>query len=362
MNIKLRIRIIQLAVLFLTGLLYRLLFIKAFPQPFVFDQVQYQEYADSIKTYGLYAHSFRLYGYPLFLFLIEKFLGRGIFLGLYTWQIVQVLLDTITGLLVLGAARLLFKKLSIAVFSYVFYLINPFTSGYTGVMLPEVWAAFLFGLLYYLGIKFMLFGPTISAIFIGILLGFIPQVRPAYFLFSFTTLLLISIYIYKQFSKNISRICLVLLAISFIIPNIYTVWGNYRWFNQFSLMDVDNLSIENLYVSLFIERSIKIPSSIYEYPKEVQWAYSEYSYRKDTLAKRKATQDLFIQASIEEIKNNPLKFLIWRVEKMWYVWEKHYIFPYFNPQSPLLLAATYWGNLIMLSLFAVGYFIWAKRV
>ena len=47
---------------------------------------------------------------------------------------------------------------------------------------------------------------------------------------------------------------------------------------------------------------------------------------------------------------------------MWYVWEKHYIFPYFNPQSPLLLAATYWGNLIMLSLFAVGYFIWAKRV
>ena len=353
-------RFLIIILLFLTGLLYRLLLIKIFPQPFAFDQLQYRDYANLMKVYGLYAHSFRIYGYPLFILVIDKISNNGLFLGFNNFQLAQAVLDTISALLVFGTAGALFRSYTKALISYILYLFNPFTSGFTGVMLPEVLAAFLFSSLYFLSITFLKSRSLILVFFTGIILGFIPQVRPVYYFFSIFMFFLMLFYVLKRFVKDFRWILLFFLSIGFCIPFIYTVWGNYQWYSEISLMDVDRLSIENFYISMFVKRSKKIPVSMDDYPKEVRWAYNEYSYRKDTPEKRKTTRDLFFRLALEEIKNNPVKFIIWRIEKMWYIWEKHMIFPYNNGQTPILSIISYWGNVIYLFLAAMGFIFWSK--
>ena len=355
-----RLKYSLLIFLFVLGLVFRFLLIKTFPQPMAGDQGQYQEYTDSINSYGIYAHTFRLYGYPIFIFFIEKILGKGTFFGLHTWQAVQAFMDTLTAFLAFGSASLLFNKFKISAVSLLLYLFNPFTAAYAGLMLPEVLAAFLFGLFIYLCLVFILRKrQVLSIIPIGLILGYIPQVKPVFFYFSFSIFILFVIYIYKGFLINKLQF-LLLLTLSFCIPFIYTVWGNYRWYNEISLTDVDKLSIENFYISLFIKKTPTIPLSFWEYPKEVQWAYAEYSYKKDTHEKRKKTQKLFIGAAIDEIKKDPLKFIKWRIAKMWYVWEKHSIFPYSTPGNKLTTAVIYWGNLLLLYCFVLGFVNWAK--
>ena len=136
---NLRSKVLFLLILF-SGLIYRFYFIKLTHQSLAFDEVQYKDYADSIKTFGLYAHSFRLYGYPVFIFIIENIFGKLKILGLAPWQFVQFILDIVNTVLIFSTARVLFKNLTAAFITFVVYLFNPFTTAYTGVMLPEILA------------------------------------------------------------------------------------------------------------------------------------------------------------------------------------------------------------------------------
>ena len=319
-----------------------------------FDEVQYKDYADSIKTFGLYAHSFRLYGYPVFIFIIENIFGKLKILGLAPWQFVQFILDIVNTVLIFSTARVLFKNLTAAFITFVVYLFNPFTTAYTGVMLPEILAISIFSLIYFTGTHVNFIGQKATKV----LLGFLTQVRPAYFYYSLAMLTILGFYVFNKFPKK-RIVYLALMVFAFFVPFLYTIFGNYRWFNEFALTDVDRLNIQNFYISMFIRDSPKIRMSFDEYPKEARWAYAEYSYNKKSYKDRKETRDLFFKLAIDEAVRDPIKFFVWRIEKIWFVMQKHSIFPYQIPDSRTE-AAIYWGNLTLLASSLVGFIAFLK--
>lgn len=350
---------------FCLGFIYRLWLINLFPQPFVFDQTQYEEYAREMLKHGLYAHPFRIYGYPLFIALIYQFTGIVTTISKLPWQLFQVILDTLTAVLVYIVARRIFKIRKIADFAYVLYLFNPFTASFPGVLLPEVLTIFLMTLLFTF-LSFSLKKITfLKLVILGIILGYLPQVRPFYLFYSLIVVfILVVIWFKKLLPIRYKIVGMVLLLLCYSLPFTYNVFGNLRYFGEFALMDVDNLFIENFYISLFLERSPDIKMSIWDYPPEVRWAFESYSYYTDPKDKvvRQAKKMLFLKMTMQEISKDPYKFLSWRVKKLWYAWEKHTLYLYLNPKSQLLASFIYWSNVAILLFAVVGLISYGKKV
>lgn len=351
-------------ILFCLGFLYRLWLIKLFPQNLIFDQVQYDEYAREMIRNGLYAHSFRIYGYPLFVALIYLYTGIESTVSKLPWQLVQVFLDVSTAVLIMIIAKKILGKTNIANLVYVLYLFNPFTATFTGVLLPEILTIFLVALLFFL-FSFSFKKITIlKLIVVGIILGYLPQVRPFYFFYS---LLIFFILIFILFKKLITVrnniLGIIVLLVFYSLPFTYNIAGNQKYFGEFALMDVDNLFIENIYIGLFLESSPDVKMSIWEYPPEVRWAFERYSYSTDPKDKsaRQAKKMTFINAILKEISKDPYKFLNWRVKKLWYAWEKHTLYPYVGPENRYLLSSVYWSNVILLLFAFIGFISYGKK-
>lgn len=161
------------------GILFRLLFIYLYPQPFGFDQYEYYHYALQILTHGIFAEVARLYGYSLILAIIFKFFT---FYSLLPVFIFQAILDTTTAILIYKWAKLLFTQKSIPWIAFVLYLLNPYTSAYVGVVLSEVTGIFFVTLTMYLFTLFLLKkSPAVWLLFCFIA-GFSTQIRPVFLL------------------------------------------------------------------------------------------------------------------------------------------------------------------------------------
>ena len=198
---------------------------------------------------------------------------------------------------------------------------------------------------------------------LSFLLGFYPQIKPGFVGF---VLVIFAVCFYQllrmRFEIKTKILVGFLYLFLFILPFLYNLTGNQRYLQTFSLLSADNVFVRELYISLFVNKTLP---NIYEtqnlYPPPVWTVYAEYSIPRDGAGK-KAMAEKYLRLSIEEIKKDPLKFLKWRIEKMWYVWEKHHLFPYyFDPQARLTNFLVYGGNLLLLGLFAAGLTVWIKK-
>jgi len=352
-------------ILFGLGLIYRLWLIYLSPQALILDQVQYHDYAMGMLKTGLYAHSFRIYGYPLFIALIYKFTGIISTISNLPWQLIQVVLDTSTALLVYFTATRLFDRRSIANIAYIICLFNPFTAPFAGVLLPKVLIIFLIALFFFLLSFFQQKIGFLQLIIFGLLLGFSTQVRPFYLYFSLIAVFIFAVVCFKKLVNMKNKVlALIVLLIFYFLPFSYNVLGNLKYFGEFALMDVDNLFIENFYIGLFLESSPDIKLSIWDYPPEVRWTFETYSYATDPKDKagREARKRMFMDLAFREIAKDPYKFLSWRIKKLWYAWEKHTLYPYYNPKNNILSGFVYWSNIALLAGAFVGIISFFKKI
>ena len=128
------------------AIVFRFWFITLSPQPFIFDQYEYYKFALQILNRGLFADSARLYGYPLFQAILYKIFTP------YSIQpviVFQVILDSLTALAIYYWTKLLFRQTNIPWIAFFFYIFNPYTSAYVGVILSEVVGIFFTTLLLY---------------------------------------------------------------------------------------------------------------------------------------------------------------------------------------------------------------------
>lgn len=337
---------VWVGLLMLLGFAYRIILNLLVPQPFVFDQDQYYGFVLGILKSGLHADAYRLYGYPLIVAPIIALFGVG---SPIPWTIFQSGIDVLTGLLVYGIACRLTGDIRIQMGVFVLYLLNPYTSGYAGSLLSEVVTIFLVTLIALLIIHVWEKKNRWVPLLLSFLLGYLPQVRPV---FLYLTIIYIGVLVYQFRTQNrLIFLCLVL----YITPFTYTIFANSVYFGEASPVSVDRVFPRELYTSQFIGRGLAFTDTQFGvWPAEALRAWSEYSTPGTSLG-RKAMAQKYMDLSLTRIRHDPWKFIHMRLEKMWYVWEKHFIFPFvMGPSNWFTKALTYWMNILLLLFAAAG--------
>lgn len=338
--------------LLVMGVIFRVWLISLVPQPVIFDASEYSILAERILYYPFYTDSFRSYGYPLIISFIYSVFGPS---NYWAWKIMQSVMDVSVALMVFLMAGVLFRKNKpAAIITLVIYIFNPYTSSYAGLLLTESATIFFITLSFFLLLKFLEKKNIYYLLALGFVLGFLPQVRPGYIFFSFLLLIFISVYVFGSLLKTMEgKAALVLSLFLFCLPFVYNFIGNYRYRQQITPFLADNMFVQNLYGSLYVERYLPLfRAKVRGDPPEVRQMYAEYS-SKTIAPQRKAVADKYMKQSIAKIESDPKEFVLSRFRKMWYIWEKHALFLYINePQK--YENYVYWGNIMLLVLFVIG--------
>ncbi|OGG03868.1 hypothetical protein A2W14_04995 [Candidatus Gottesmanbacteria bacterium RBG_16_37_8] len=341
--------------LFFAGIIFRLWFITLYPQPqLIADQYVYNWYADGILKYGIFAVSDRLYGYPLILAVIKIFFGNN-YLAVHLFQ---AILDTLTAFMIYFMGSQLFKSKIPSYLALITYLFNPFTSAYVGMLSTEITAIFLTLLIYILFQQVLLKGKIFVILLVSLLLGFLPQLRPSFVLFPVIFILVLFFLLREKI--RISQLLLVFtIPILFILPFIYTAIGNIKYFNQFSFLTVDKLIAREFYFSMLVG---KYPhhTPLEMLPKKMQEIYYEFTPIPRNKDERKAMADKYINLGLIELKNDLSGQIIRHFKKMYYVWEKNYLFYYTGLIKPIS-RIVYIGNSILLFLGIYGFIYYWRR-
>ncbi len=331
---------------FIVGIAFRLFIVFLVPQPFVYDQIQYRDFARHIIEKGIYADTYRLYGFPLimvpFVYLTDVSTNK------LPWIIFQVILDTTTAILVFSIARKIFSNRKIAATSHFLYLFNPFTSAYVGVFLSEIVSIFLLTLVLLLILLWFEKKTFSKSILLAFLLGFLPQIRPVFLYFDIFIMILILFSFIRKYSPLSYFKHFILLIFLFITPFFYTLFANKIYFDELTPFSVDNVLVREIYTSLFIERSL--PTGIlpyYAWPPEVLRTWGTFSSWDKN--ERYWITSLYKKSIFEIISDNPSEFILSRIRKMWYVWEKHYLYTYIpGSTNRVVNGLMYGGNVILL--------------
>lgn len=341
--------------LFFLGFIFRLWLINSVPQPLIYDQLEYLGFAKSILKEGIFLFTSRLYGYPIIIVPFLSFFGQSVKEAM---QIFQALLDTGSGLLIFLIAGKLWPGSPVKWISYFLYLFNPFTSAYTGVLLTEVTAIFLLALVFYLYIVFWETKQVRYLIPLAFLLGFLPQVRPSFTIFTGLFLLILIFDFLRSAAGRHKLFNVFLILLFYILPFCYNVIGNWRQYRAFSPMLVDDAFVKELYISLYVDKALPkgIGGADWKIPPPVQKIWDEFSLPTDAAA-RKAMADKYRSLSLTKIKEDPGQFMKTRVIKMFTVWDKGYLFPYDNIPSKALVSAVFLMNITLLSLTVYGLLI-----
>jgi hypothetical protein len=334
----------------IVGVVFRFWLISISPQPFAFDQYEYYKFALQILDRGIFADSARLYGYPLLLAVIYKLFGV---VNIQAVFVFQAIVDSLTALLIYQWAKLLFRQKSVPWIALVLYIFNPYTSAYVGVVLSEVTGIFFTTLLLYLFTLFWLKKKLVVFLFFSFVAGFFPQIRPAFLCFS-GGLFVMGLYSYWKKRGVIIGILL------FILPFLYVLWGNVVYFNEWKFTNVDHILPRELFISIKVPN--RLPDAIRtgkeKYPKEVSYLYAEYSAVPKNQQERAAMGTKYLTQAIEIIKKDPWLFIRQRLGKMFFVWEKHFLFYYRESTNSLRDILVYWSNILLLISGIAGLIRW----
>lgn len=345
----------------IAGVLFRLWLTNLVPQPFMFDQTEYERFAMGILKKGLYVETARLYGYPLILAFIYRILASsqaGLALTIF-----QASLDSLVAILIFLMGKKLFNRELPALIGSVAYLFNPFTSSYVSLFLTEVVATFLVAFIFFLTLLFIEKKQYVHLLLLSIVLGFLPQVRPPLILFSMVAAASL-VFLAKKIIPAHQRIKIVVtFLILFFLPFVYNIVGNLKYFGQFSPTTVDNLLAREFYISLYVAgRSLFNATDPSVFPPQVQQLYNEYSTYPKNKQERHLMAQKYLNLSLQKVGKNPLNFILSRLSKFWYVWEKHFIFYYVQPENKLVEFFTYWLNNTILAAGSVGFIVWFRQV
>jgi hypothetical protein len=299
--------------IFLIGLFFRLWFIGIMPQPFIYDQGEYEMYAAkmSLQPFMLSSASYRSYAYPMAMALVYKITGFGhreIIFGL------QAGLDSLVGVLIYFIIRRFLNLSHAAIIGGITYAFNSFTLGYIGVILSEIQTVFLITMTLILLLLFRKKPTILTGLFLGLTIGLTVATRNALLVWAAIPLGLALIY---RIQSNYPKAFLAVIA-GIIMTLIYPLYVNYRDYHEISPTTVDNLFVMNFYIGSVIKDqplwSPPIQSVYAEY-------YSEFHPERNSAYRRMITQK-YLTLALAEIVRNPLEYLKYRAITAWNVWQK----------------------------------------
>jgi hypothetical protein len=337
-----------LAAIFFVAILFRLWITHLVPQPFIFDQTEYEYYAQKIFSapFMLAAHTYRSYPYPLMLAYIYKVVGFGNHSVIFA---VQAVLDSFTGLLIFFILRLVGKSRA-AWIGFILYSVNPLTAAYTGVILSETLSTFLIAATLFTGLLLIKKPSIYMGLLFGMIAGMSVQTRNA--MLTASVVIVGSMWFWISWKAH-KRVYLAIF-IGLILTVLYPLYTNWVAYHEITIFKVDSFYA----IELFNGATLKIlPPFTTALPLQQQIMFNEYwsEYSPTrTAADRQAMAKKYFDKAIAVIRADPVDYIHWRFYKMWHVWQKENIYSYSEPGFESHRQITFWGNTVLLALAFMG--------
>lgn len=335
--------------IFFAAILFRLWFITLAPQPFIYDQGEYERYAAKIfsQPHLLASHSYRSYPLPLMEAVVYKVSGWANHQALYK---VHAVLDALVAVMVFILLKEGMRLKTAAWIGYILYAFNPFTSGYVGTGMSEILATFFITGTLLAGMFFFRRPSVWWGIAFGFFAGMAAETRNAAFMWAAIPILLTLLWI--PWKRHVPGYVGIILGL--VITVLYPLYTNWRDYREINITKVDNFYV----MEFFNGASLKIlPPFTTMYPKEQYDMWQEYwseYYPGRTTEERQAIANKYFKKGWDIVKSDPIDYIRWRFFKMWYVWQKENLFSFAEPGYELHRPYTYWGNLTLLILAVLG--------
>ncbi len=338
------------AVIFLLSVVFRLWLTNIVPQPFVYDQTEYEAYAGKIfaAPYMLAAHTYRSYPYPLMIAVLYKIVGFGNHPAVFA---LQAVLDSLTAVMVYFILRLAGRSRA-AWIGYLLYAVNPFTAAYAGVILSEVLTTFFVAGMLLTGVYVIKKPSFLRGLLFGLCAGMAIQTRNAMTVGSLAAVGSIWFWISWKFYTRVY----LAIFLGLVLTVLYPLYTNWQAYGQVSIFKVDSFYAMELYNGATLKILPPFMTST-SYPAGQQEMYREYWSEYDstrTMSDRQDMADKYVGKAIAIIKADPIEYIRWRFFKMWYVWQKDNIFTYSEPGYAVHKPWTFWGNTMLLAAAAFG--------
>lgn len=331
MTYKYTTRVFILASFVIVGTMLRFyLASQAYPE-LVFDAKAYADYAQEFLrgSFPLDPRNKNM-GYPLFLAIV--YWVRGVPDVAFV-KLIQIFLDLGAGVFVWVAAQRVFSRKT-ADLALLLYMMNPFTSSYTGIILPEVVSSFLVGALLMLTVGRRWF-------FVGLTLGLLLFVKSSLLFFAIGSIALM----------RISWKYSIIFLVGFLIASSYTLLTNYRTFGRVLLAPPYSTMFGQTYVMSFYAG---------RYPEVEFWGVD--SHLTEMMAEYEITPDAqipawnkrYFQLFVMKATHEPLNFFSHYLKNIFWLWDKDHLFVYEDPWYPADRSILRVVNLIFLGLCLVG--------
>lgn len=318
-------RILILASIVIFGALLRF-YLASHAYPFlVFDSKAYVDYAQEFLggSFPLDPRNKNM-GYPFFIAIIFWLRGAS---DIEFVKIIQIVLDLGAGICVwIAAKRILSQKT--ADIALLLYLINPFTSSYTGIILPEVISSFLVGMALVLSVKIGLKGNIFFWFFIGFALGLILFVKSSLLFFALGAIVLIG---FLCFQKEMRWKFLIISFAGFLIASSYTLIINYRTLGKIAVAPPYSTMFGQTYVMSFYAG---------RYPEVEFWGVAPELIR--IMAEYEQTPNVqipewnrrYLNLFMTKAVREPVNFLSHYLHNMFWLWDKDHLSVYEDPWYP----------------------------
>lgn len=283
-------------------------------------------------------------GYPLFVAIV--FWLRG-FPDIEFVKRTQIFLDLGAGVFVWIAAKRIFSQKT-ADLALSMYMMNPFTSSFTGIILPEAISCFLVGVLLAMtaGIRFI--RNIFSWFFAGLTLGLMLFVKSSLVFFTIGSIGMIS---FLCFKKGVVWKFLMVTLAGFLFASSYTLIINYKTLGKIALAPPYSTIFGQTYVmSFYADRYPEV--EFWGTAPQLSQIMAEYEHTPNAQIPEwnKRYFTLFVTKAMHE----PLNFLSHYLKNIFWLWDKDHVSVYEDPWYPSDRYILRVVNLIVLVLGIVG--------
>lgn len=330
-------------ILFLAGFIIRLILSSYSLSDLFWDMGEYHKIAlEMINGKWSVDCCLRNVGYSLFLSPIYIIFGTN---NIPAIRLTQIIMDLAIALIIYKVAMRHFG-IKAAIFSYSLYIFNPLTSVYTGLRLSEILSFFIIALIILVTSSSRINKSGLIWLLMGILFGLLVFTKVMFFYFVLTTMVIMLILSVK--SKRIFYFIAVLTG--FLLASAYSLIGNWLNFQIVSFSPPYNIGPGIFYLSFYEN----------EYPifdiSKLDKSYAEKlnGYINTPLKEKpKISHKYFNLFLIKLYKEWPL-FISIVFRNIFLIWDKNYLYPYYDPFYPSDSLPLQIYNLFVLGLFFIG--------
>ncbi|MBI3955017.1 glycosyltransferase family 39 protein, partial [Candidatus Gottesmanbacteria bacterium] len=292
-------------------------------------------------------------GYSAFLAVIYFIFGPS---NLAAVKLLQNVLDLTTAVLIYLTAAKFFSRKA-ALISMLFYLINPFTSAYTGILLSETLTLFYIVLIAFLVTRSS-FRHNVTLWFLcGIVSGLLVFTRITFIYFIFVFV----IYLSSRLKSNLKLMMyfMLMFAFGFLVAVSYPIYANYAKFKAISITPPYNIYAGGLYLNFYNDRYAELFRDFDSVNPQFTQIFQEYNDAslEEISQLRKKFQTLFW----EKFKNEWPLFIRNIVRNIFWMWDKYILYPYEDPFYPKDTFFLRWFNIGSIALYFMGVICYIKK-